>query len=110
MSLKPERKNFEVWRGATFRVPLTLWQDAAMTNPYNLAGYSGEMLIKDKLGGTVIGTVEVSFLANVITLLADDETTATWAWQTGVYELKLTQPGGDVDVLFYGNFTVKDHA
>lgn len=110
MSLTPERKNFEVWRGATFRVPLTLWQDAAMTNPYSLAGYSGEMLIKDKRGGTTVGTIDVSFAGNTITLLATDEVTATWAWNTGVYELKLTQPGGDADYLFYGQFTVKDHA
>lgn len=109
--LEPERKNFSVWRGTTFRVPISLWQNAAMTIVYNLASYTGALVIREKRGGTQLGVIDVNITPpNLIELHATNTTTDLWAFDQGVYELKLISGGGDVDILFYGIITVKDHA
>lgn len=108
MSLNPERHNFKVWRGTTFRRILEVWHDEAETSPYDFSGYTGNLTIRDKKGGTTLGTVGVTFSGNDITLLATAVTTAGWAWDQGVYELMLTAPSGDVDILLYGIVQVKD--
>lgn len=108
MSLNPERHNFKVWRGTTFRRILEVWNDEAETSPYDFSGYTGTMTIREKLAGSVVGTVGVNFSGNQIELVASAATTGTWAWKQGVYELQITAPDGDVDVLLFGTVTIQD--
>lgn len=108
MSLNPERHNFNVWRGTTFRRVLEVWHDDAETNPYDFTGYAGLMNIRDRRGGTIIGTISASFSGNEITLVATSGVTALWDWDQGVYELQLTAPNGDVDILLFGIVLVRD--
>jgi hypothetical protein len=108
--LEPERHNFSVWRGTTFRVPISLWQDALHTEEYDISGWTGEMLILANRGGATVGTVDVTVEdPNLIELFADEDDTEEWDFGQGVYELKLNS-GTDTFILFYGNVTVKDHA
>jgi hypothetical protein len=110
MSLEPAKQTFKVWRGTTFRQAFELWQDDAQTDPYDLDGYSATLTIREKLAGTIYHEAEADIEDNLITIVISHTDTAEFEWSQAVYELTLTLPNGDVDILFYGIFQVKDHA
>lgn len=107
MALEPAQHNLSVWKGATFRRRIELWQDEAETNPYNLAGYTASMPIYNKRGGTLLTTIVPTIATNVVTILIPAATVSGYTWKSSWYELFLTAPAGDVDLLLYGAFTIK---
>lgn len=112
--LLPDRYNFVIWAGATFRNRLTLYTDEGVTLR-NLTGYTASLIIRDEPQGTpllTLTTVDNSILLGgvngTIELVITASATAAITWTTGVYDLTITAPtGGDTDALLYGHFTVK---
>lgn len=110
----PEKHNFNIWKGATFRTKLTLYTDAGQT-VRDLSGYSGELVIRDKPEGAALltlntnnGGIILGDEAGTIELIISAEDTADIAWQTAVYDLTITAgSGGDTDALLFGGFTAQ---
>lgn len=111
MSIQPDRHNFSVWRGATFRKVLTFHTTDEESSPRDLTGFTARMPIK--LNGSVLvelttgDGITLGGALGTITLFISDEDTTIAAWKAGSYGLFLTSPGGDTDQLLFGTFTIK---
>jgi len=115
MSIQPDKKNFKIWKGATFRQRIVLYQPNSTTLPENLSGYTGEMIIRDKPEGTPVltlntlnGGVTLGGSAGTIDLFIDATDTAAITWKSAVYDLTITG-GGDDDTtaLLYGGISAQ---
>jgi hypothetical protein len=114
MSLDPAKVNFHIWKGATFRKVLTLFESGEGSPAQDLSGYTANLEIKDKIEGTTLlslttvnGGILLGGASGTITLVIDANATALLTWQHGVYDLVITAPSGNADVLLYGNFAVR---
>lgn len=114
MSLNPGKHNFSIWRGATFKVTLTLRVGDATSALRDLTGYSALLEIKDRSGGTVIytlsttnGRIALGGVTGTIELLIPAADTAVIAWDSGVYDLTITSATGHTDPILYGGFSVR---
>lgn len=81
--------------------------------PVDMAGFTGRMTIKDKVGGTVLetlttanGKIVLDNTAKTITILLDAVTTAAYPWTVGVYDLEMVSAGGVVTAILSGRVTV----
>jgi hypothetical protein len=113
MTLLPDRHNFTVWRGGTFRTRLTLYTDAGIT-PRDLTGYTARLVCENPDTDEILlnlttgnGGIEIDGLLGTIDLYISDEATQAITWNVGQYELKITSPSGDTDPLLYGSIVVK---
>lgn len=79
--------------------------------PVDLAGYTAEWIVKDKIGGTELAdwtaNVTIDNAAKTITLELSATTTAALTFAKGVHELKMVSPGGFITSLLMGNVVVK---
>lgn len=113
MSLSPAKLNFTLWEGATFRKRLTFYSDSEGEVPVDLTGYTSELVIRTKPRGASLLTLDTENDGITlddegnIELFISDEDTAALDWDSGVYDLTLTDPDGDTDVLLWGSFIVK---
>lgn len=114
MTLLPDKLNFTIWQGATFRTRLTLYTDAGVTLR-DLTGYTGSLIIRDRPKSTTTllalsspGDIIFGGAAGTIDIVISATATAALAWTVGYYDLTITAPGpGDTDALIYGAFAVK---
>ncbi len=81
--------------------------------PQDLTDYIARMDIKDKIGGTVLMSLDTTNLrilldntTKTIKLDIDAVDTAAITWKRGVYDLELESPSGVVTALMYGTITV----
>ena len=81
--------------------------------PVPLTGYDARLVIKDKVGGTILlemlstnGRILLDPALSTITLTATAEDLAAQTWAKGVYELELESPSGVVTKLMSGPATV----
>lgn len=86
--------------------------------PVDLAGYTGRMKIRDKIGGTVLAstdvadapldviTITINNTDKTITIQIEADDTAAFAWTKGVYDLEMVSSGGVVTDLLYGSVKV----
>ncbi len=113
MSVSPDRANFEIWKGATFRKRLHLYDEN--NEPRDLTDYTGELIIRDQAEGTALATLTTEndgitlSDTGVIDLVISADDTTLIDWQIGVYDFTITAPGvdGDTDALLFGTFTAK---
>ena len=103
MSFLPARKNFKIWRGATFEYTFTYLSDGASSAPVDLTEATAIMHIKDDNGiittlttdpdnGIVLGgtTGEISIV------IID---TANLPWSVANYELLIVHNGSTIPLL-----------
>lgn len=115
MSLEPARKDFTVWRGATFHTRLQLLTGDTGSPAQDLTGYSASCSLRDPEDTTIIlmtltnvnGGVVLGGAAGTVDIIIDDAVTTTITWPTALYELFLTDAGGDTDIFLHGTFKVK---
>lgn len=115
MSLTPDRHDFEVVKGATFRKRLILHQTDLTSNPRDLTDHTASLVIHDKPDGSVLKTLDTSNGGIVLggntgtlDLIIPAAETATLSWTSGTYLLTITAgSGGDTDPLLWGAFRVK---
>lgn len=86
--------------------------------PVDLAGYTGRMKIRNKVGGTLLAstevadspldviTVDVDNAEKTITIRIEAADTALFTWKRGVYDFEMISGTGDVTALLSGNITV----
>jgi hypothetical protein len=87
-------------------------------SPVDLTGFTARMVIKNKVGGTVLAsteiahapmdflTIDINNVTHTITLSILAVDTATFNWKTGVYDIEMVGPTGDVFPLCYGSVVV----
>lgn len=84
--------------------------------PANLAGLTGRMTIKNKVGGTVIASTEgvsptliitVDNVAKTIEIAMSALATAALTAKAGVYDLEMVSVAGVVTGLIYGDVTIE---
>ena len=81
--------------------------------PHDLTGYEARMTIRDKIGGTALDTLTdvngklvISTTDHYVKILIDATTTALYTWTSGVYDLEVESPTGEVTQLLYGKVKV----
>lgn len=97
-------------QGATFRRALR-WLKGG--NPVDLSGFSARMEIRDKAGGMLLhrldtegGGISLGGAEGTIVLHIPADVSAAWPWRTGVYDLELIEPTGDVIRLVQGSVQI----
>jgi hypothetical protein len=103
--MTPGKFALAIYRGDSYRWQFKLWSDAAKTQPVDLTGVEVKAEIRDKAAGKVLGamTCDVT-VPNIID--ASLSATDTAALKSGVWDLQLTYPGGDVGTVLAGAVTV----
>jgi len=82
--------------------------------PVDLTGYTAEMDIRDKVGGTVLFTLSTDTDARIvidpsaktITMNVSAADTTLITWTRGVYDLEMYAPSGATTTIFSGNVSV----
>jgi len=93
-------------QGATFRRTLTV---KAAGVAVNLTGYTARAMIRAKIADaaplwTISCTIPTPANGQIIMLITDEET-AAFTWKSGVWDLELVTPSGDVTRLLKGKVT-----
>lgn len=81
--------------------------------PVDLTGFDARMTIRDKVGGvelltltTVNGRLVVSPSEKYVEIVISATDTAALTWKSGVYDLELVSPSGEVTALLTGGVAV----
>lgn len=104
--------NLTIEQGSTFRFSLT-WSDT-FNVPIDLTGYTARMHIRDVITNPVFllelttgnGRIAITPLLGKIELILSDTITAAITWTSGVYDLEIISPAGEVTRLVQGTVTV----
>jgi hypothetical protein len=82
-------------------------------SPVDLTGFTANMEIKDRIGGTMLamlstvtGEIVLDNTNKVITITLTAAKTVAYTWTKGVYDLELVSATGVVTTLLYGAVTV----
>jgi hypothetical protein len=112
MSLFPAEANFRIWKGATFSTRINYFRDAGRSQPFDLSGYTAELVLAKTAGGptlhilsTEVGGITLGGVNGTIDLLIPAATTAAFTWKSAVYDLTVASPIGVVDALLTGRFS-----
>lgn len=109
----PAKLKFVIYQGATFRKRLT-WTVQATGTAIDLTGCMARMHIRAKLPDTatllVLTTendrITLGGAAGTVDLFISDEDTALITWTSGVWDLEIAHPNGDVTRLAEGSVSV----
>lgn len=99
-------------QGATFRHTLTYLDSDE--NPIDLTDYEANMEIRSNVREDVTlaylstsnSKISINGVEGQIVLVIDPDETATYDWETGVYDLELVSLTGEITRLVYGSVTV----
>lgn len=101
-TIELNRTNASAWR------PYTSGGAVVYHSPYDLAGHSARMQIRDRVEGSVLltlssdastdpdGSITIDTALSSISVKLDPTVTAAITWSRGVYDLELITPDGDV--------------
>ena len=97
----------------SLNLSLTWYSDAATTTPINLTGYTAQVRILDRSGGTVLATLDTSSgitLGGSAGTIKVDKTAsqmATWKLNgRGAYDLSVTSGSGISTTLLQGSLEI----
>jgi len=103
----PTTYDLGIYRGDTFRMQLTAWQDDAETIPLDLAGATATAEIRSKAGGKLLATIDVTLTApNIVDLELLPAVTATLAPGKRAWDLEVSLANGDTRTVLAGAVTV----
>ena len=105
-------------KGATFQHTFKWFTESAgVKTPVDLSGYVGRMTIRDQKGGILLASLttgnggiilEAGGEKGRIDLFIADSVTDAYTWSTGVYDLELDAPSGNVRRLVQGRVAASD--
>jgi hypothetical protein len=115
MALLPDKLKLVAWRGATFRVTMTLYEEDEDGPVRDLTGYEAVLEVRAERGDPTVlltlstdnGGIIIDEEGGGITLLSDVEEIEGQEWTQGIYDLVITAPNGDADALFWGPFVIR---
>jgi hypothetical protein len=116
MNFTPFKEKLEIPIGGTFAPEPWVWatgETVDTATPVDLTGCSAEMHIREKLESPTIlmtlstanNRIVLGGALGTIALRITDEDTAAIAWKSGVYDLRITFPGGESVYFVEGNVT-----
>jgi hypothetical protein len=89
------------------------WLQADQVTPVNLTGFSAHLQVRDRPGGTLLadfstaaGQITLGGVAGTITLIVAAAVTAAYGFDSGTYDLHMTDSLGSVTTLLAGLFVV----
>lgn len=92
-----------IYRGNTFRMQLTAWQDDAETVPLDLTGATAAAEIRDKAMGKLLATLDVVLTPpNTVDLELHASVTATLAPGKRAWDLEVALANGDIRTVLAG--------
>ena len=114
MSILPDKLKLVAWKGATFKVTMTLYAEDEDGPVRDLTGYSAELDILEKKGSENVllsltsdnGGILIDSEEGTLTLSIDSTTIRDQEWNRGIYDLTITSPEGETEPLFYGPFVI----
>jgi hypothetical protein len=100
-------------QGATFRKSAT-WKVGTSYVPVDLTGCTARAHIRSELKSPTVlvtlttanGGITLGGVAGTIEIYISDEATTLFTWSTGVYDLEVEFPNGEVRRLMYGSVSV----
>jgi hypothetical protein len=99
----PTQYPLEIYKGDTFRMQISAWQDDAETIPLDLAGATARAEIRDKAGGKLLATMDVTLTTpNVIDMELHASVTAALAPGKRAWDLEVTLANGDTRTVLAG--------
>lgn len=105
------RVAFSVDAGCDFAVSVNV---ADGDTPVDLTGYSAVMQVRDSVTGalrlqrsTANNTILFDAVFGRLTVVMSAAETAAFTWRSGVYEIRLTSPGGAKSRLLLGTIVVQ---
>ncbi|SOE35305.1 hypothetical protein [Delftia acidovorans] len=109
---KPATLKLQIYQGATFRRRLR-WLNPDKT-PIDLTGCTARMQVREEVESTAVllelttenDRLVLGGTAGTVDLLVDASTTATITWSSGVHDLEIVHPGGEVTRLAEGSCCV----
>ena len=116
MSALPDKLKLIAWRGATFKLTITLYEEDEDGPVRDLTGFSAELDILEHQGSpnvllhldTENEGILIDSEEGQVTLYVSAETIREQDWTQGVYDLTITAPdAGDTEALLYGAFVIK---
>lgn len=113
VSFQPAKHSFTIWAGATFNPTVTAFKDEAGTQLRDLTGYAASFEVKDVAFGNTLmylsdeDGITIGGVAGTITVTIGPEVTAGLGWDSGVYQLLLTNPQLQTDALLWGPIAVR---
>lgn len=113
----PTKVPLKIYQGATFFESWawsTAPDESSAYTPVDLTGCTARMQVRAKIDATTPlltlttenGGISLGGTAGTIELLIDADDTAALTWTSGVYDLEIVYPGGQVTRLAYGSVTV----
>lgn len=111
---KAFKVNLSIEQGATFRKRVTWKAGAAPGVPVDLAGCTARAHIRTEIEAAAVlvtlttanGGIVLGGATGTVDLYISDDDTAALTWTSGVYDLEIEFPGGDVRRLMYGSVSV----
>lgn len=110
---RPSKVTFDIWKGTTFQATV-IYLDKKTGQPINVTGCTGLLEIKTSSEGSVLLSLSDTNSRIVfggqdgsINLSISDTDTALITWKHGVYDLTITFPNGETDVLLWGAVRVR---
>lgn len=109
----PAKHKFVIYQGATFRKKLT-WTVKSTGAAIDLTGCTARMHIRAKQpdASTLLtlttenSRITLGGVAGTVDLFISDEDTAAITWTSGVWDLEIAHPNGDVTRLSEGSISV----
>lgn len=95
------KKKLLIEQRAAFKLNLT-WKDAK-NKPVNLTGWTARLQVRPEFGSSTVlldastdnGRITLGGVAGTIAVVVSDEVTKDLAFESAVYDLKMTPPDGE---------------
>ena len=109
----PAKLKLKIIQGATFRKPLE-WLAPDKTTPIDLTGCMARMQVRSEIESATVllelttenGGIVIDGPAGKLTLHLSPPATAAISWESGVWDLEVVHPNGDVTRLVQGSISV----
>ena len=109
---KVERVDFIIRKNATFKMTFN-YNDPSTGEAISIAGWDVDMEFRDVPGGTLLASFSTSNGFTIdgangrVNLKIQPATIAAWTFNSGWYDIRMTDTLGDKDVWAEGKFEVK---
>lgn len=109
----PAKLKYTIYQGATFRKRL-VWKAGTPKVPVDLTGCTARMQVRAEVESpdflleltTANGGITLGGAAGTVDLYVSDETTSAITWTSGVFDIEIEHPSGEVTRLAQGSVGV----
>ncbi len=103
---RPADYPLSLYRGDSYSWLFRFWNDEAKTDPTDFTDCTAEAEVRNRKAGDVIMTLTCMIVDNEITVVMTADDWDDWVYSTGVWDLQVTYPGGEVVTYVAGDVTI----